>query len=68
MVKRNIVEIELNEAEIEESVKAYVESRNRETSVKKVEMLYNSVMSISNSGFSKEQIISGCKVICAEGE
>lgn len=70
MVKRNIVEIELNEAEIEEAVKAYVESHNRGTSVKNVEMLYDAVTRISDVGFGllHEQKISGCKVICAEGE
>ena len=68
MIKRNIVEIELNEAEIEEAVKAYVESHNRGTSVKNVEMLYDAVMRISDVGFLHEQKISGCKVICAEGE
>lgn len=68
MVKRNIFEIELNEAEIEEAVKAYVESQNSATSAKKVEMLYNPVMRISDSGFLQGQIISGCKVICTEGE
>ena len=68
MIKRNIVEIELNEAEIEEAIKAYVESQKSGTSVKKVEMLYNSVMSISDVGFLHEQQISGCKVICTEGE
>lgn len=73
MVKRNIVEIELNEAEIEEAVKAYVESHNRGTSVKNVEMLYDemlydAVMRISDVGLLHEQKISGCKVICTEGE
>lgn len=68
MVKRNIVEIELNEAEIEEAVKAYVESRNRGTSVKNVEMLYDAVMRISDVGFLHKQKISGCKVICTKGE
>ena len=68
MVKRNIVEIELNEAEIEEAIKAYVESHNRGTSVKNVEMLHDAVMSISDVGFLHEQKISGCKVICTEGE
>lgn len=68
MIKRNIVEIELNEAEIEEAVKAYVESRNRGTSVKNVEMLYDAVIRISDVEFLREQKISGCKVICTEGE
>lgn len=68
MVKRNMVEIELNEAEIEEAVKAYVESHKSGTSVKEVEMLYNTTMRISDVGFLHEQVISGCKVICTEGE
>lgn len=68
MVKRNIVEIELNEAEIEEAVKSYVESHNRGTSVKNVEMLHDAVMRISDVGCLYEQKISGCKVICTEGE
>lgn len=68
MIKRNIVEIELNETEIEEAIKAYIESRNRGTSVKKVEMSYDAVMRISDVRFLHEQKISGCKVICTEGE
>lgn len=68
MIKRNIVEIELNETEIEEVIKAYVESCKSGTSVKKVEMLYDAVMRISDVGFLHEQKISGCKVICTEGE
>lgn len=68
MIKRNIVEIELNKSEIEEAIKAYVENLKSGTSVKKVEMMYDAVMSISDSGFLHEQKISDCKVICTEGE
>lgn len=68
MIKRNIVEIELNKSEIEEAIKAYVENLKSGTSVKKVEMMYDAVMSIFDSGFLHEQKISDCKVICTEGE
>lgn len=68
MIKKNIVEIELSESEIEEAIKAYVENIKSGTYVKEVEMVYGAAIKLSDVGLLQEQKISGCKVICTEVE